>query len=582
MIMTIRNTRNVRARAEKSENPRKLVILLHAFGSGPQALSLVRAVVQAQIPGADVFAPQLPLAKLSTKDPIALIVELLDEIDKRWKAQETGGRFDGVIIIGHSFGAVLARKLYVYACGPTKLAPFERPTHEREWAPKVERIILLAAINRGWSISCHMSLVRAALFSAGTIIGHLLLLFDRRLAIFNVRRGAPFLTNLRIQWLAMRKVAAAKQCGNALTIQLLGSIDDIVSPEDNVDLVSGRDFIYLDVPCSGHLSVIQMDDTPEGKGRQAVFAKALIAPLETLSSDGVVPEDLLREERLDVTDVIFVIHGIRDLGYWTSKVADQIQKLGAQRKAVYVKETSTYGYFPMLSFLLPWKRRAKVEWLMDQYAEDLALYPNADFSFVGHSNGTYLLAKALKEYPCCHFKHVVFAGSVVRTDYDWAAVLQEGRVQRVLNYVATADWVVALFPKVLQLLRFDVGSAGHDGFADTAATPQNWQVKFVPGGHAAALDERNWRSIAQFIVDGTPPAPPSYLIRPKRNGVLVFFGHISPLLWVLLLLVLVYIGACIVWPQCPPFRLTLQWPEWLRTCTLIIYILGLFKILTWL
>ena len=60
---------------------------------------------------------------------------------------------------------------------------------------------------------------------------------------------------------------------------------------------------------------------------------------------------------------------------------------------------------------------------MDKYAEAKALFPNAEFSYVGHSNGTYLLARALTDYTCCSFKYVVFAGSVVRTDYNWSKYL---------------------------------------------------------------------------------------------------------------------------------------------------------------
>lgn len=34
-----------------------------------------------------------------------------------------------------------------------------------------------------------------------------------------------------------------------------------------------------------------------------------------------------------------------------------------------------------------------------------------------------------------------------------------------LNYVASGDWVVAFFPKAMELLGIqDIGSAGHDGF----------------------------------------------------------------------------------------------------------------------
>jgi hypothetical protein len=54
---------------------------------------------------------------------------------------------------------------------------------------------------------------------------------------------------------------------------------------------------------------------------------------------------------------------------------------------------------------------------------------------------------------------------VVRRQYDWDRYIARGQVQEVANYVATADWVVAFFPKALQTLGIqDLGSAGHDGF----------------------------------------------------------------------------------------------------------------------
>jgi alpha-beta hydrolase superfamily lysophospholipase len=110
-----------------------------------------------------------------------------------------------------------------------------------------------------------------------------------------------------------------------------------------------------------------------------------------------------------------------------------------------------------------WQQR--MEWLMDQYTEDKALYPYARFSFVGHSNGTYLLARALQEYPRCRFERVVFGSSVVNRHYDWAKIAGNKQIKEVLNYVATADWVVACFPKALQTMHWqDLGSAGHDGF----------------------------------------------------------------------------------------------------------------------
>jgi len=66
---------------------------------------------------------------------------------------------------------------------------------------------------------------------------------------------------------------------------------------------------------------------------------------------------------------------------------------------------------------------------------------------------------------------IVFAGSVVRRDYDWDYVINERKqVELVRNYVASDDWVVALFPRFfeqwpMRYLGNDLGSAGFNGFA---------------------------------------------------------------------------------------------------------------------
>jgi hypothetical protein len=76
-----------------------------------------------------------------------------------------------------------------------------------------------------------------------------------------------------------------------------------------------------------------------------------------------------------------------------------------------------------------------------------------------------MVARALDDYPAARFRNVLFAGSVVRRNYDWAALLSTNRVRKVLNLVATRDAVVALFPMGLEPLSlFDLGGAGFAGF----------------------------------------------------------------------------------------------------------------------
>jgi hypothetical protein len=227
-----------------------------------------------------------------------------------------------------------------------------------------------------------------------------------------------------------------------------------------------------------------------------------------------------------------VLHGIRDKGYWTHKVARQVIATGRANGRRILAVAPTYGYFALLPFLMPWRRRSKVEWLLDMYVAVRSRYPGVPMSFIGHSNGTYILVGAIKACRAVQFENVVFAGSVVRSSFKWAPYLRRRQVKRVLNYVATGDWVVAIFPRLLQRLGLrDLGGAGHDGFEGNA--PPVWDVEWVPGRHSAALEERHWQAIAAFIFGADPPAREA----SGRQWWAVWLGHGAPLVWLLLFLI---------------------------------------------
>ncbi len=500
-------------------NSNELIVVLHAYTKGPKDMASVVTSTKEVCPNADIYLPNLPFGLLSTADICDVAKQILYDIDRLYenrKNREDGKEYESIDFIGHSMGALVARKVYISACGEYVEAPFEKTLkgeQPRFWAIKVGRIILLAGMNRGWHLSHHLSITATVKFWLGTILGDLQTKFFTQPTIFQIRRGAPFITQLRIQWLMMRRKAEELKRGKAVTIQLLGSVDDIVSPEDNIDLVTGRDFYYLDVEKSGHANIIEMNDKIAGQYRKTALQNALTKDLDWLNENGVIPTDSLDRIDTNVTDVLFVIHGIRDEGFWTQKLARRVKKFAEssnsdanrtsqQEKRVFATETSSYGYFPILPFILPSRRREKVEWLMDQYVEALSMYPNAKrFHYVGHSNGTYLLAKSLEEYQCCRFDQIVFAGSVVRKRYDWNKIIKRRQAKQILNYVASADAVVALFPNGLQPWRiFDLGSAGHTGFLSNIKELTN--ACFVRGGHSAALNEDNWDEIATFIVRG--------------------------------------------------------------------------------
>jgi pimeloyl-ACP methyl ester carboxylesterase len=580
-----------------------LVVLLHAYTNTADSMSDVEKIVRSTLHLAEVIKPDLPFQMFSSADLCHQVLTVLAQIDAKYKE----GRYTRIILVGHSVGALLARKVYVAACGPTGDAPFsDMPGVDapRPWAECVKRIILLAGMNRGWTISHHLSLSRAIVLRLACWVGSVVTLFrGRPLVIFQVRRGAPFLTQLRLQWLAMKKHARSRRIGDALTIQLLGTIDDLVSPEDNIDLVSGRDFLYFDVGKTDHGNIIEMVSggyTPclqriwdslipqpekaikigtDRKGeprnpeancqlRANIFADALkLKPKELKEKAAKVSDQPIARVRRQVTDVIFVVHGIRDAGYWTQRVArhvityarDQQQSTLHTQRRIFEMQTSSYGYFPMGPFLFASRRREKVEWLMNQYAEAMATYPNARFSCVAHSNGTYLIAKALELYPACRFTRIVFAGSVVRRGFEWRRYLGR-QVEHVLNYAAQGDWVVAWFPKLFEFLRIqDLGSAGFDGFRPESLADR-WQVRFINGGHGAALSEDHWNDIAAFVVSPDPPVPNTET--DASDALINLVGLFPPILWALLAAVVVFAGISL-WVVLPN--------DIFRTAGLILY-----------
>lgn len=523
-----------------------IVLVLHGYDCKLSWYESIRTVIENSYPDPTVIIPPLKLSVFSTADPDTIVADAIKLVDAEWQQQTAdGGMPPQVVIIGHSTGALLARKLCVVACGETERVSLEEVygtrLTPRPWAEHVDRIILFAGMNRGWTLNPHLYTKTAFLMRIGYVLGSLMAALGVVPLAFKTRRGAPFITQLRIQWLAMLREAAKRKVGNVPVIQLLGTQDDIISPEDNVDMVTGGNFIYLEMPGCDHLSVLKMDDTTSGKKRTDVFRASLQASVAELTKIQVQPADpnFMRTDE-SVTDVVFVIHGIRDTGYWTQKVARRVKALGDKEGRVFATETSTYGYFAMLPFLLSFARRRKVEWLMDQYTENLALYPNASFSFMGHSNGTYLLARALKEYPACRFKHVVFAGSVVEARFDWQQQISTGRIEKFFNFVASSDWVVAMFPKTFQTLRIqDLGSGGFDGFNGVDVS---CQLKFVRGSHGEATREEYWDEIAHFIVNGTPSEDIHKLACEDRSFFMKILGASAPIPFLLILSLLAYIG----------------------------------------
>jgi pimeloyl-ACP methyl ester carboxylesterase len=504
----------------------QLIILIHGYVGSSKQMRDVRDTTTIALPNADILTPDYPAGLLSNVNPIDITEALLDIIDQAVESRELrGGSYQEIIMIGHSLGALLLRKVYSFAMGQTDDSVIPLPAAPKPWVNKVSRIILLGGVNRGWDFSFkpkHLSWYKYLIIN---VLSKIAKFFQIASLIHSIQRGSPFVSNLRIQWI---RLVHNNDSLLPLTIQLLGTLDDLISSDDDIDIKGTISFRYLRVPNTGHLSILDFSGEL-GKRRQQIFLKALTQNQENLHSDFVEP---LRPDH-EVEHVVFVMHGIRDRGFWTEEIRYQIKQMGMQEHRRIEVINSGYGYFPMLLFLFLWERQKNVRWFMDQYTEALARYPQAQMGFIGHSNGTYLLASALKRYQASQFGRVVFAGSVVPTTFPWNDLIASGRLKAIQNYVATSDTIVGVFPGFYELIGLtDLGSAGHNGFRDNEGRKN--AVTFVRGGHSAAIRPEIYESFVRFVIDGKSADIPKPLIAKKRSSITVWLSKFNWVIWLLL------------------------------------------------
>lgn len=465
-----------------------------------------------------------------------------------------------VVLVAHSMGALITRRALLDARG-------------QPWVDRVGRVLLMAGVNRGWTLAGEAPADADPLYRFGMRVlywgGRMLQVGKLVLAL---ERGSPFVANLRLAWMNWMRADAGPPFE---VVQMLGDIDDIVSREDNEDLrtMATKRFAQLQLRGTGHGDIVDLgvdakvDSEEEELGlyRRAKFITAATAPFEQVQLlDEVQPHGTDD----NITEVVFVLHGIRDLGRWAANFETTIDRLHPGRRAHLAVVSSRYGYFGMGPFLFEDVRNRYVRWFMDQYTETLARYPKVrpeNIRFFGHSNGTYIVAEALQAYEEMRIERVVFAGSVVPKAYPWARLGE--RVKRVRNYVGTQDWVVALFPRLFELpgpslLGNSIGSAGFNGFDDEARVDN---VRYVHGEHGAF--ESRVDEIVGFLL---APGEPQPALREERG----LAGHVmaSPLsvvaTWALLAFVVLWLGARVVGAASAP-----AWPVLLAYVLLVTTIL---------
>ena len=533
-----------------------LFVLVHGYNPSQKLWAQMAQTLQ---PHGAVLRLRYNAGPFSNADPDEITRRMSDEIAKATTA--TGAT--RVVLVAHSMGALLTRRTLLLA-----------HSQAQPWFKQVQRVVLLAGVNRGWDVSgeppADASTLNRWLYRGVYWWARLL---GTSSLIFEFERGSRFVANLRLDW--MRWMHDTPRDEQLEVVQLLGDIDEIVSREDNEDLrvISSARFALLRVRGTGHADIIDLGLAKRANAEKRELGeyrkqKLMLAATGDFNEVRLHNEAQLPKPNEAITELVFVLHGIRDLGRWSARFETEIRRQFPARREQLAIVSSRYGYLGMGPFLFPGVREKYVRWFMDEYTEALARYPHVkpeNIRFFGHSNGSYILAKALERYASMKIDRVVFAGSVVPRNYAWAE--RSAQVNRVRNYVGTQDWVVALFPRLFELplvrlLHNDLGSAGFNGF--DACMVDN--VRFVKGEHSAFEDRVG--EIVDFLLRPDAPPPARKEDRDTWLGEALSWSPTVLTVWAFLLALVVYLGARVVSASPSP-----TWPVLLLYALLVLGVL---------
>lgn len=520
----------------------ELVVLVHGFNREPKEMAGISRAVREVRPDADIVIFDYNRYAFSNGSPF----RIAERMDEMLEELQTARSYQRIMLVGFSMGALLVRKAYVYGCGSIADAPAAgsgraASREPREWVNHVRRFVLLAGMNRGFNPE-HRAKYTALWERWVAAVGWWLArLTSTGLLLRSAMRGEPFVANLRLQWLEVMRGAEAKGIPRPRVIQLLGDRDDVVTKDDSRDITVARDFIWVTVNNTSHREMVKVGDSGSALERKRKIQLAFgdEDSIERLKRTNPM---LALDEDPKVQTVVFILHGIRDMGEWTSNFEEPLQKAylemhpGGEKLHVH---RASYGFLAMGPFLIWADRQKNVRWFMDQVTELAARFPNLkEIHFIGHSNGTYVLASALQKYNTLKLGRAVLAGSAIRRDYPWSEF--HGRIKGVRNYVGSSDVVVGFFPRLFELplcsrLNGDIGSAGFNGFEDPLGNA--YETRFVRGGHGAALVKENVPSIVDFIIHGRKTEIEG-VCWGKRSKKLQLLSNACWLVWLFLLVVI--------------------------------------------
>jgi pimeloyl-ACP methyl ester carboxylesterase len=337
------------------------------------------------------------------------------------------------------------------------------------------------------------------------------------------------------------------------------------------------DFVWFDVEWElhidddGHLtkamtftSRVALNDTRESFEVTVRDVKSLatgFAGTRQLGGDAATTsEDFVQPRQ----HTVLLVHGIRTTAEWQDSVRATLE---ASDQTIRVIPTS-YEFFDLFRFLFPFStfRRRPLERVTALVRAEITNPRTKRLSLIGHSFGTWLIAKMLEDEPDLVFHRVILCGSVIPQKFRWDLyahrIGRDGRTEwPILNDCGSRD----IWPALAQSVTWGYGASGRFGFGHV-----NVRDRFHDLAHSGFFTEEFVRDFwAPYLTLGE--VTPSLRQRKRSPWFLSVITFPIKLRWILLAASLALAWAA-VQPRFPeraafsePFETVLGWVGWAAT-----------------
>ena len=471
----------------------------------------------------------------------------------------SGIGYKTIILLGHSFGSLLARRVMV-----------EAAESKEHWCKHATGLISLAGTNLGFKIdkvnSWKLRIFSAAAGITGLVAPWLVEALNSlgpgRLASYSWR-NSPWVVDTRIKWLRLYEgeIKAANSI-KIKTLSVIGTKDALVGQDDQEMVYQlGNYCCTRTIEGVRHEGFLDPAVNTESHAAQKTNKANLQSDMQFLLDPSAKKpdswEEVTRVSRLhadaasDEEDrdrtVVFLIHGIRDNAEWQEDIDYNLRKIHNKQhmnsrlfKPKILISQIRYGYFSALQFLFPSERRRAIRSFSDEYLRTMARFPDLkqeNIHVYAHSNGTFVFGEALRKYREIRVNRVLLGGSVLPPNFPWEEYvnslpqdkyskennLPTGRqVMEIVNYAANKDWPTGLLCRGLGFIRLPlpkqppllgIGPGGTDGFKDLCnykeqgkkGSVRGWNF-FLDGDHGATLatGHQSPKGLATYLLGAKP------------------------------------------------------------------------------